>query len=191
VNWSTTVRRTAIVVLLTLASIVVHELGHFVVYKIAGIPVKISLQSVRPVGPVSPQVDRMAKAGGPTFSVVAAILCLVLVCYGSAFVWVTAAFTNAPIRLFPSVMDLVHAVKGVRPFSDEGDLALSWTTDPTGRTLLVMAPLVLYVALTVAAGQRFRFAKQRLTALIGIYLLSLGVDIGVVLIDEALHPMAM
>jgi len=88
-------------------------------------------------------------------------------------------------------MDLVHAVKGVRPFSDEGDLALSWTTDPTGRTLLVMAPLVLYVALTVAAGQRFRFAKQRLTALIGIYLLSLGVDIGVVLIDEALHPMAM
>jgi Zn-dependent protease len=42
-------QRLAIVVFLSLASIVFHEFGHFVVYKSAGVPVPVTLQSVRPV----------------------------------------------------------------------------------------------------------------------------------------------
>jgi len=47
------IRRVCIIVLLSLASIPLHELGHYRVYKLANIPVHICLQSVRPINPVS------------------------------------------------------------------------------------------------------------------------------------------
>jgi hypothetical protein len=49
----TTAQRVGIVVLLTLASIAFHEFGHFVVYRLEDCPVRITLQSVRPIGNVS------------------------------------------------------------------------------------------------------------------------------------------
>ena len=43
-----------LVVLLTLAAIVIHETGHFLVYTAAGYPTAITLQSVTQVGDVEP-----------------------------------------------------------------------------------------------------------------------------------------
>lgn len=191
VNWSRTSSRVVVVVLLSLASIVVHEFGHYIVYKFARIPVKVSLQSVRPAGPASPQVDRIAKAGGPALSIFAALVCLLLARRGVSFSWITAAFTNASLRLFPCAMDILHAIKGSHPFSDEGDIAVSLATGQLGRILLVTLPFALYFGLTITVGRRFEFAQRRLINVIGIYLLSLAVGIAIVLIDEALHPMKM
>lgn len=45
--------RVCIVVLLSIVSIPVHELGHYTVYKTANIPVHVTFQSVRPITPIT------------------------------------------------------------------------------------------------------------------------------------------
>lgn len=71
-------QRVGMVVLLTLASIALHETGHFLVYKIGGYPVRITLQSVRPIGQVNPELDHVALAAGPGFSAIVAVICLLI-----------------------------------------------------------------------------------------------------------------
>ena len=103
-------QRVGIIILLTLLSIVLHEFGHFIVYRLAGVPVRVSLQSVRPTGTVNPSLDRWAKFTGPGLSWLAAFTFLVIAKRRLGFGWTTASFTNASIRLFPSVMDLFRAM---------------------------------------------------------------------------------
>ena len=50
-------QRVGIIILLTLLSIVLHEFGHFIVYRLAGVPVHVTLQSMRPTGTVNPSLD--------------------------------------------------------------------------------------------------------------------------------------
>ena len=104
------VRRVGIVVFLSLISIPLHELGHYIVYKSANIPVHITFQSVRPIMSISGPVAMLGLAGGPAFSVIAAIACLLIATQRPRFFWITAAFTNATLRLFPCTMDLGRAV---------------------------------------------------------------------------------
>jgi hypothetical protein len=55
------------------------------------------------------------------------------------FAWATAAFTQASLRLFPLAFDLVRAVRGTAPFSDEGELALSVSTAAPVRVVVACA----------------------------------------------------
>jgi hypothetical protein len=102
------VRRVGIIVLLSLVSIALHELGHYTVYKFANIPVHITLQSVRPIAPVSGPVAVLGLAAGPVFSLITAVACLLIARHRPSFLWVTAAFTNATLRLFPCALDLAR-----------------------------------------------------------------------------------
>ena len=183
-----TLQRAGIIALLTLVAIAIHESGHFIVYKLGGYPVRISLQSVRPMGSVDPRWNTVALAAGPAMSVVAALVFLYLARrhqYG--FAWVTAAFTNASLRTFPCAMDLVRALKSAHPFSDEGDVILAFTTATAPRTISVAILLVAYVSLTIVVGRRYDFTKYRGLKAAGVYLLSLAVGIAVVIVDELLH----
>lgn len=183
-----TLQRVGIVALLTLVAIAIHESGHFIVYKLGGYPVRVSLQSVRPIGPVDPRWNTVALAAGPAMSVAAALLFLCLARrhqYG--FAWVTAAFTNASLRTFPCTMDLVRALQGAHPFSDEGDVILAFTAATAQRTIAVGILLVAYVSLTIVVGRRYDFTRYRGLKTAGVYLLSLAVGITVVIVDELLH----
>ena len=177
-------RRVVIIVVLALGSIAIHEFGHFVVYKAARVPVHVTLQSVRAVGYVDPVVDLWGKFAGPALSWIAAVGFLAVARRKPGFVWTTASFTNASLRLFPCAMDLLRAFKNAKPFSDEGDIALAISKGAHGRELIVLAALGLSFVLTVLAARHYHFTgKGRLKA-VGIYLLSLAVGIGVVLVDE-------
>jgi hypothetical protein len=179
-------QRAGMIVLLTLVSIALHETGHFLVYKIGGYPVRITLQSVRPIGQVSPQLDHVALAAGPGFSAIVAVICLLIARNRPSFFWVTAAFTNATLRLFPLTMDVFRAISNAKPFSDEGDVALAITTHPAGRALLVVGAIAIFVLLGVMAARRYGFEKHRVTKSVGVYLLSLSIGIAVVVVDELL-----
>jgi hypothetical protein len=180
-------RHAAIVAVLTLASIAIHEFGHFAVYELSGTPVHVSLQSVRPVGSVTPVLDGFAKAAGPGFSVLAAVLTLIAMRRRVTFFRATVAFTNASLRLFPCVMDVIRAVQDARPFSDEGDIALSWTGGGKTRLVFLIPILLAYLALTVAAGRRYDFPRLRFVKVAGVYVLSVAVGITVVIVDELIH----
>jgi hypothetical protein len=179
-------RRSAIVVILTLASIAVHECGHFLVYKIAGYPVQITLQSVQPIGYVNPRLNYVALAAGPAFSLIAAVSCLLIARRRPSFIWATAAFTNATLRIFPLTMDLLRAIKGAKPFSDEGNVAIAMTTLPGGRATLVLGVMAIFVCLSVIAARHYHFEKHQVAKSVTIYLLSLSVGIAVVVVDELL-----
>ena len=64
----------------------------------------------------------------------------------SSFFWVTAAFTNATLRLFPLVMDIIQAIAKATPFSDEGDVVLAMTTNPAARAVLLLGILAVFSA---------------------------------------------
>jgi len=183
----TIAQRLGIVVLLAIVSIVVHEFGHFIVYRLAGCPVRITLQSVRPTGHVSAPLSLLALAAGPAFSLIAAVLCLLLAWRRPSFFWVTAAFTNATLRLFPLVMDIVQAIAKTTPFSDEGDVVIAITTNPGARAVLLLGVFAVFLSLTVMVARRYRFEKHRAAKIVGIYLLSLAVGIAILLIDGMLH----
>ena len=134
-------QRVSIVVLLTLAAIAFHELGHFIVHQLGGCPVRITLQSVRPIGNVSASLNDLALAAGPACSLIAAIVCLLVARHRPSFFLVTAAFTNATLRLFPLTMDVLRAMKKAEPFSDEGNLAITITTGPAGRVIFLLGVL--------------------------------------------------
>jgi hypothetical protein len=136
VKSATLAYHSSIVVLLAIISIAFHELGHFIVYRLAGRPVRITLQSVRPIGNVSTPLNLLAPAAGPAFSLIAALVCLFEAWRRRSLFWVTAAFTNATLRLFPLVMDIVRAIEKTTPFSDEGDVVIAITTNPAARAIL-------------------------------------------------------
>ena len=184
-------RRLGIIVLLSLVSIPLHELGHYTVYWFANMPVHVTLQSVRPVTSINGPVAVLGLAAGPAFSLVTALACLVIAQHRPGFFWPTAAFTNATIRLFPCTMDLLRAFSGGTPFSDEGDVAVALTHSLIARCLLILFVLAVAAILTVLAARRYRFQKQSVLKVLGIYLLSFGVGIGVLLVDGLLYPMRM
>jgi hypothetical protein len=68
-------------------SIVLHEFGHLIVYRLAGVPVHVSLQSVRPTGAVNPSLDRWAKFTGLGLSWLAAVTFLVIAKRRPGFGW--------------------------------------------------------------------------------------------------------
>jgi hypothetical protein len=179
-------RRAAVVALLTVASIVVHEFGHFLVYSLAGYRVVITLQSVRPFGSVDPTLDHWAKLAGPALSLAAAGLCLAVAHRRQSFAWATASFTNASLRLFPLAMDVGRAIKGGPAFSDEGDVTLALTSASSGRLGLLALPIGLSLLLTVLASREYHFKGQAALKAVAIYLLSLAVGVGVVIVDELL-----
>jgi hypothetical protein len=187
VKSATLAYRLSIVVLLAIISIVLHELGHFIVYRLAGCPVRITLQSVRPIGNVSTPLNLLALAAGPAFSLIAALVCLFVGWRRQSFFWVTAAFTNATLRLFPLVMDIARAIEKTTPFSDEGDAVIAITTNPAARAILLLGIFSGFFSLAVVVARRYSFEKHRAAKSVGIYLLSLAVGIAVLLIDEILH----
>ena len=69
------VKQAAIVALMTWLSIELHELGHWVVYALAGYPERLSFQRVSPLGVVPAGIDHWAKLAGPVVSLLAATAC--------------------------------------------------------------------------------------------------------------------
>jgi hypothetical protein len=180
-------QRAGIVVLLTLVAIAFHELGHFVVYQLGGCPVRITLQSVRPIGNVSASLNDLALAAGPAFTLIAAIVCLLVARHRPSFFWVTAAFTNATLRLFPLTMDVLRAIKKAVPFSDEGNLAITITPSPAGRVIPLLGVFAVFLLLSVVIARLYDFQRHRTAKVVGIYILSLAACIAIVLIDELLR----
>jgi hypothetical protein len=178
------VKLTAIVVLLTWLAIEVHELGHLVTYMLFGYRARMSLQRVTPIGDVPAWIDHWAKFAGPTVSLLAGALLLLVARKSHGFAWVTASFTNASLRLFPCVMDLNRAVRGAKPFSDEGDVALAFTSSALGRSVLILLVIGVSLTLTVFAARQYRFQSKPLLKSLLVYVLSLAVGIGVVILDE-------
>lgn len=181
-----TVQRLGVVVLLSAAAIFVHELGHRTVFWLTGTPARMGFQRVDPTVPVSECLRLTGKAGGPLLTLLLAVGLLLVARQRPTFVWATAAFTNASLRLLPLTFDLGRALRGTRPFSDEGDVALGLTTDRLGRAALVLLPWLVFAALSFLAGRTFPFPHHRWWKVLGIYLLSLLVGIGAVLLDELL-----
>ena len=179
--------RIALVVLLTLAAIVIHETGHFLVYTAAGYPTAITLQSVTPVGDVEPVLGHWAMLAGPVMSWIAAVILIIAAAGRPAFAWAAAAFTNASLRLFPCGMDLVRALTNSHPFSDEGDVAMALTTSPIGRSAILLLAIAVSMTLTVLAARRFRFAHWSALKSLGVYALSLAVGIAVIIADELIR----
>jgi hypothetical protein len=184
---ATTAQRAGLVALLTIAAIAFHEFGHFIVYRLGGCPVRITLQSVRPIGNVSAPLNDLALAAGPAFSLIAAVGCLALARRRPSFFWVTAAFTNASLRLFPLIMDILRVFEKAAPFSDEGNIAITITTNPAGRVILLLIVFGVFLSLTVVVARFYGFMKHTTAKVAGIYFLSLATGIAVVLIDELLH----
>jgi hypothetical protein len=184
---ATMAQRAGIVLLLTLASIAFHELGHFIVYRLGRCAVRITLQSVRPIGSVSAPLNHLALAAGPAFSLIAALVCLFLAWRRPSFFCVTAAFTNSTLRLFPLTMDVLRAIKKAHPFSDEGNLVITITTNLAGRVILLLGVFAVFLSLSVVAARLYNFEKHRDAKVVGIYFLSLAACIAVVLIDELLR----
>ena len=180
-------QRIGIIIVLTLFSIALHEFGHFIVYSLAGVPVHVSLQSVRPTGNVDASLDHWAIFAGPGVSWLAAIMFLAIAAKNPGFAWATAAFTNASIRLFPCVMDFVRAVRRRPPFSDEGDVALALTKSSPGRASLILLAIAVSVVLTVLAARQYRFVEKPVLKSAAVYFLSLTVGIAVVIVDELVN----
>src|SRR5215813_5793120 len=146
----------------------------------------MSLQRVTPIGDIPTWIDHWAKFAGPAVSLVAGATLLLVARSRHNFAWITASFTNASIRLFPCLMDLLHAIKGGRPFSDEGEVALAFTNSPIGRLGLILFVMSLSLVLTAFSAREYHFKKSRFIKSLLIYMHSLGVGIGVVILDELL-----
>jgi hypothetical protein len=184
-------RHLCVIVSLSLASIFLHELGHYSVYKIANIPVHITLQSVRPIALLSGPVASLGLVAGPVLSLFVALACLLIAQHRPGSFWPTAAFTNATLRLFPCTMEFLRLFQGAKPFSDEDAFALAVTQSAVARVCLILLFFALAAILTVLAARQYRFQRYVTLKVLGIYLLSLGIGIGVVIVDELLHPMGM
>jgi len=174
------------IVLLTWLAIEVHELGHFTTYILFGYHARMSLQRVTPIGDVPAWMDHWAKFAGPAVSLIAGAILLVVARRRPSFGWVTASFTNVSLRLFPCVMDLLRAVRGARPFSDEGEVALAFSSSAFVRSALILLVIALSMGLTILAAREYRFQSKVFFKSLLVYLLSLSVGIGVVILDELL-----
>jgi len=123
---------------------------------------------------------------GPAFSLIVGVMCLLIARRRPTFFWVTAAFTNATLRLFPLVFDVSRATQKAERFSDEGNIVLAFTANSTGRAIVLLAIFAIFLSLTVLVARRYDFPRYRTAKVIGIYLLSLAVGISLVLVDEML-----
>lgn len=179
-------RRLGTIALLSVLAIALHECGHFLVYRLGGFPVRVSLQSVRPIGVVDPTWNTVALLAGPAMSWLVAIVCLVVSSRRDGFGWAAAAFTNATLRLFPCAMDVARALRSGPAFSDEGDVALHFTHSVGGRLSLLAPAILISLALTTLAARRFRFSGRVVLKSVAVYAFSLVVCIAVVIVDELL-----
>jgi len=179
-------RRLAVIALLTLVAIAIHELGHYLVYRIAGYPVVVTLQSVRPAATVPVTLDHWAKAAGPAVSVLVAAVLLGACRRRPTFGWATGSFTNATLRLFPLVMDMSRAAKGKGPFSDEGEIAVALMGQgAAGRLGFLCCVIAVCLVLAVLAAREYHFRSRSALKTLGVYFTSLLVGMAVVLVDEA------
>ena len=103
----------------------------------------------------------LALAAGPAFSLIAAIVCLFVARHRPSFFWVTAAFTNATLILFPLTMDVLRAIKKAVPFSDEGNLAITITTSSAGRVIFLLGICAVFLLLTVVIARLYDFQRHR------------------------------
>ena len=179
-----TARNAALVAVLSAAAIELHELGHRAVFWLTGTPARMGFQRVDPTVPVSEALRLWGKAGGPLVTLVLALALLAVARRRASFAWATAAFTQASLRLLPLTFDVVRALRGAHPFSDEGDLALGLTVSVPGRTALMLAAWALFAVLSVLAARTFPFSRRRWPKVAAVYLLSLAVGIAAVLGDE-------
>jgi hypothetical protein len=148
-------------------------------------------QALGPVNAVSGPIAVLGLMGGPALSLIAAIVCLLIARHRQGSYWPTAAFTNATIRLFPCAMDVLRAVQGIRPFSDEGNLGLALSPSSSARSFVVLCFFAVAALLTVLAARQYHFHKFTALKVLCIYLLSLAIGIVVVITDELLHSAAM
>ena len=79
---------------------------------------------------------------------------------------------------------IARSFKGGRPFSDEGEVALAFTNSPIGRSGLILFAMSLSLGLTALAAREYHFKKNRFIKSLLIHMLSLGVGIGVVILDD-------
>ncbi len=179
-------RRAGVVVLMALIAIELHELGHLAAYAIAGYPARMSFQRVDPLVDVPHSVYLWAMAAGPAASLAAAAILLAVARRRKGFAWVSAAFASASIRLFPCTMDLVRAIRGAWPFSDEGVVALGLAPSRPGRVALVLPALLASAWLTARAAREYRFEGRAALKSAVIYGLMLAVGMGMVLLDDLL-----
>jgi hypothetical protein len=84
-------------------------------------------------------------------------------------------------------MDLLRVFQGTTPFSDEGDFALALTHSSIARSLVILCFVAVAAILTVLAARQYHFQRYSTLKVLAIYFLSLGVGIGVLIVDELLH----
>jgi hypothetical protein len=114
------------------------------------------------------------------------VVLLVIARRHGSFVWATAAFTNASLRLFPLTMDLGRAFRGAPPFSDEGELMSTLTPSITGRVSGLLAVWLVFGALSFLPARTFPFGRRPWLGVAAVYLGSLTVGIGAAVADELL-----
>jgi hypothetical protein len=84
-------------------------------------------------------------------------------------------------------MDVLRAIKKAHPFSDEGNLVVTITTNLAGRMILLLGVFAVFLSMTIVVVRLYNFEKHRDAKVVGIYFLSLAACIAVVLIDELLR----
>jgi hypothetical protein len=168
-------------------AIEIHEGGHYLYYRLAGYHARISLQQTTPLVQVPMGIEHAALLAGPAVSALAAIAFLLVALRRPGFGWAAASFTNASLRLFPLTMDLIRAIQDGRPFSDEGMVFQMTAGSQSERVGLVLLAIALFLTLTVLAAKTFRFRRWAFVKTLGIYLFTLAIGIGVVILDELTH----
>jgi hypothetical protein len=181
-----TVRRAGVVILLSAVAIELHELGHRAVFFLTGTPARMGFQRVDPTVPVSQALWLWGKAGGPLVTLVLAVAFVAVARRRGTFGWATAAFTQASLRLFPLTLDLLRAVRGAPPFSDEGELARAVSGAVPVRVALLLVAWGIFGVLSFLAAGTFPFRRRRWLGVTAVYLGSLAVGIGAALADELL-----
>ena len=181
-----TVRRAGVVLLLSAVAIELHELGHRAVFFLTGTPARMGFQRVDPTVPVSQALWLWGKTGRPLVTLVLSVAFVAVARRRGTFAWATAAFAQASLRLLPLTLDLVRAVRGATPFSDEGELVRAVSAAVPVRVALVLVAWAVFGTLSVLAARTFPFRRRRWLGVIAVYLLSLAVGIGAVIADDLL-----
>ncbi len=181
-----TFRRAGIVILLSAVAIELHELGHRVVFLLSGTPARMGFQRVDPTVPVSQALWLWGKAGGPLVTLILSVVFVAVARRRGTFAWATAAFTQASLRLLPLTLDLLRALRGAAPFSDEGELARAVSSAVPVRVTLVLVAWGVFGTLSFLAARSFPFRRRRWLGVTAVYLGSLAVGIGAALADELL-----
>jgi len=86
---------------------------------------------------------------------------------------------------------LLRVFQGGTPFSDEGDFALALVHSRVARSVVILCFFTIAAILTALVARQYHFQKYGALKVVGIYLLSLAVGIGVLIVDGLLHPASM